>query len=53
EHLAIRHGSAKATYKQVSNKYHGVKRCLVYKFVEKCKMCKTQRISIKPLAIKP
>ncbi|KAF0484327.1 retrotransposon nucleocapsid protein [Gigaspora margarita] len=53
EHLAIGHGAAKATYKQVSHKYHGVNRCLVDKFVKKYKKCKTHRISIKPLDIKP
>ncbi|CAG8584494.1 22552_t:CDS:2, partial [Cetraspora pellucida] len=28
EHLAIRHKGARAIYAEVSNKYHGVKRCL-------------------------
>ncbi|CAG8792541.1 9317_t:CDS:1, partial [Racocetra persica] len=52
EYLAVRHGSTRATYKQVSDKYHGIKRCLVDKFVEMCKICKTRRLSSKLLAIR-
>ena len=52
EHLAIGHGGTRNTYARISDKYHSVKRCLVDKFVEKCKTCKSQRLSIKPLAIK-
>ncbi|KAF0454398.1 retrotransposon nucleocapsid protein [Gigaspora margarita] len=53
EHLTVGHGGARNTYTEVSDKYHGVKRCLVDRFVKKCKTCKSQRKSIKPLAIKP
>ncbi|RIB07459.1 hypothetical protein C2G38_2274182, partial [Gigaspora rosea] len=53
EHIATGHGGAKATYKQVSNKYYGVKRYLINKFVEKCKSCQMCRFFIKPLAIQP
>ncbi|CAG8732627.1 14178_t:CDS:2, partial [Racocetra persica] len=53
EHLAVGHGGTRATYKQVSDKYHSIKRCLVDKFVKMCKTCKTRRLSSKPLAIRP
>ncbi|CAG8692294.1 8961_t:CDS:2 [Gigaspora margarita] len=53
EHLTIGHEGTRNTYTEVSDKYHGIKRCLVDRFVEKCKTCKSRRKSIKPLAIKP
>ncbi|KAF0407946.1 Nucleolar protein 4 [Gigaspora margarita] len=37
EHLTVGHGGARNTYIEVSDKYHSVKRCLVDRFVEKCK----------------
>ncbi|CAG8683019.1 2221_t:CDS:2, partial [Gigaspora margarita] len=45
KHLAIGYKGTRNTYAEVSDKYYGVKRCLVNKFVKKYKhICKQERI---------